>query len=153
MDGTPSSRADYALGHSARELERLVAQGRFIGDLTEHIFRLSGLSRGMRVLDVGCGAGDVSFLASSIVGPEGSVVGVDRSPQAIATAEQRATKAGISNVRFVVSDLAQLSVDEPVDAIVGRLVLMYFPKPAEVLQRLLPFVKPGGVVVFQELDG
>lgn len=153
MNPTPPDQREYALGHSAHELDRLVAQGRFIGDLTAHVFRLAGLSRGLRVLDIGCGAGDVSFLASSIVGPEGSVVGVDRSPDAIAVAERRAAEAHISNVRFVVSDLSELTLDAPVDAIVGRLVLMYFAKPADVLRRLLPFVKPGGVVVFQEIDG
>ena len=94
-----------------------------------------------------------SFLASSIVGPKGSVVGVDRSSQAIAVATQRAEQARTANVRFVATDLSELTLGAPVDAIVGRLVLMYFPKPADVLRSLLRFLKPGGLVVFQEIDG
>jgi SAM-dependent methyltransferase len=143
---------DYALGHAQPELDRLIAQGRFIGDLTEHILRLGGLKPGLRVLDIGCGAGDVSFLASRLVGPGGSVIGVDRSPEAIAAAQERARQARLTNVQFMAADLAQLTLTEPVDALIGRLVLMYFPKPAALLSRLLPFVKPGGCVIFQELD-
>jgi len=143
---------DYALGHAQPELDRLVFQGRFIGDLTGHVLRSAGLKPGMHVLDVGCGAGGVSFLARSIVGPAGAVTGVDRSPEAIAAAQQRAHEAQLSNVQFIASDLDALTNHPPVDALIGRLVLMYFPQPAVVLRKLLAFVKPGGLVTFQELD-
>jgi ubiquinone/menaquinone biosynthesis C-methylase UbiE len=143
---------DYALGHTRQELERLVVQGRFIGDLSGHMLGLAGLKSGMRVLDVGCGAGDLSFLALSLVGPSAAVIGVDRSPEAIAVAQQRAQQAQLPNVQFIATDLDKLVLDQPVDALIGRLVLMYFPKPAVVLRRLLPFVKPGGIVTFQEID-
>lgn len=143
---------DYVLGHTQHELDRLISQGRFIGDLTEHMLRLAGINSGMRVLDIGCGAGDVSFLVRSLVGPDGVVIGVDRAPEAIAIAQQRAQKADLSNVQFMATDLDQLILDKPVDALIGRLVLMYFPKPAVVLRHLLSFVKPGGIIAFQELD-
>ena len=79
----------YAFGDSARELERLIHQARFIGDLTREVLVEAGLSPGMRVLDIGCGPGDVSFLAASLVGPAGEVVGVDMSPAAIEVARTR----------------------------------------------------------------
>jgi len=144
---------DYALGHTQEELERLVQQGRFFGEMTEHMLLKAGLAPGMRVLDVGCGAGDVSFLAAKLVGPQGAVIGVDKAPEAIGYAQGRAQAAGLQNVRFIAADLAHFQLDgEPVDALIGRLVLMYFPDPAAVLRRLLTFVKPGGIVAFQELD-
>jgi SAM-dependent methyltransferase len=142
----------YILGHSADELDRLIEQARFFGDLTEHLLRLAGLAPGMRVLDVGCGAGDVSFLAARLVGPEGAVIGVDKAPEAIGAARARARAAGLANVEFLVVDAADLSLDAPVDALVGRLVLMYFAEPAAVLRRLLRALRPGGVVAFQELQ-
>ena len=142
----------YVLGHSDKELSRLIHQARFFGDLTEHVFRLAGLEPGMRVLDVGCGAGDVSFLAAGMVGPQGEVIGVDKSSEAVALASQRASAAGLTNVRFMTQDLFELTLDEPADALIGRLVLMYFADPAVILRRLTRFLKPGGLIVFHELD-
>ena len=153
MPSTGTQTNDYPLAHTREELERLVHQGSFIGDLTEHVLHKAGLAAGMRVLDVGCGAGDVSFLAARFVGPAGTVIGLDKAPEAIRYAQQRAQQAGLDNVRFVAADLAEFQLNgEPVDSLIGRLVLMYFPDPAAVLRRLLAFVKPGGIVAFQELD-
>jgi ubiquinone/menaquinone biosynthesis C-methylase UbiE len=142
----------YILGHSGEELNRLISQARFFGDLTAQVLLSAGLCEGMRVLDVGCGVGDVSFLAASIVGPEGRVLGVDKSPEAISLASQRATTAGLTNVQFLTQDLSNLVLDEPVDALIGRLVLMYFADPAVTLRRLTTFLKPGGVIAFHEMD-
>ncbi len=140
------------LTHTGSELERLIEQASFYGDLTEHVFRLARLAPGMRVLDIGCGAGDVSFLAARLVGPEGEVVGVDRSATATALATKRAAAAGVTNVRFLTEDVTDLTLPEPVDALVGRLVLMYFSDPAVLLRGLSALVRPGGLVVFHELD-
>lgn len=152
MHATPTADSAYVLGHANRELDRLIEQARFIGDLTAQVLTLAGLGEGMRVLDVGCGAGDVSLLAAQFVGPTGSVLGVDRSAEAIQVAEQRAMQAGLTNVRFQVTDVTELVIEEPVDALVGRLVLMYFADPAAVLRRLAAFVAPGGIIAFHELD-
>lgn len=144
---------DYVLGHTNHELERLVSQGAFFGELTGQVLRAAGLAPGMHVLDVGCGAGDVSFLAASLVGPHGSVVGIDRSKEAVAFAAQRARDAGVTNVRFDVRDVNDPGLTRRFDAVVGRLVLMYFPNPAEVLRCLTRLVVPGGIVAFHEIDG
>jgi SAM-dependent methyltransferase len=144
--------APYILGHDHDELARLIDQARFIGDLTDEVLRRAGVGPGMRVLDVGCGAGDVTFLAARLVGPTGTVLGVDRSPEAVAAASDRARAAGLANVSFAVADLAELTPPEPVDALVGRLVLMYLDDPAATLGRLAERVVPGGVVAFQEMD-
>ena len=149
---TQTQNYQQILTHTHSELDRLIEQARFFGDLTEHVFRLAGLEQGMRVLDIGCGAGDVSFLAAKIVGAAGEVIGVDKSPQATALASQRAAAAGLTNVQFITADLTELVLDEPVDALIGRLVLMYFSDPAVLLRRLCQFVQPGGLVVCQELD-
>jgi len=142
----------YVFGHSDAELQRLIEQSRFLADLTEQVLRQSGLAPGMRVLDIGCGAGDVSFLAASLVGAIGSVLGIDKSPEAVALARKRAVQAGLSNVQFEVADLADFRLTEPVDAIVGRAILMYLSDAAGVLRRLAEQVRPGGMIVFQEMD-
>ena len=59
----------------------------------------------MRVLDLGSGAGHVALLAARLVGPEGHVVGIERDPQAVASARERAAAAGVANVEFLIGDV------------------------------------------------
>jgi SAM-dependent methyltransferase len=82
---TETSNPNYMLGHSDKELARLGEQARIMGPITRRFFLEAGLAPGMRVLDVGSGAGDVSFLAADIVGDKGVIIGVDRSPIAVGT--------------------------------------------------------------------
>jgi len=94
----------------------------------------------------------VSFLVARLVGPKGAVLGVDRSADAVAIAEQRAQSAGLHNVTFVARDLQALRVGYEFDAVVGRLVLMYFADPVAMLRRVIDCVRPGGLVAFHEMD-
>jgi ubiquinone/menaquinone biosynthesis C-methylase UbiE len=79
----------YVLGHSDRELERLRLQAKLVDPITRQFLAEAGLAPGMRVLDIGSGAGDVSFLAAGLVRPAGQVVGVDRSATAVAQQHSR----------------------------------------------------------------
>jgi SAM-dependent methyltransferase len=106
----------------------------------------------MRVLDIGCGVGDVSLLAARIVGKAGSVLGVDRASSSVETARRRAASLGVTNLHFAKADAATLETDQRFDAIVGRLILLYLPHPATVLRDLLRYLRPGGIVAFQEYD-
>ena len=142
----------YVLGHSAEELNRLIDQARLFGELTEDVFVRAGIGPGMRVLDVGCGAGDVSFLLARVVGPSGAVVGVDRSEDAVAMANARAQVMGLAQVSFSQGELEAISLDQPVDAAVGRFVLMYSSEPSIALRRVAANVRAGGIVAFQEMN-
>ena len=77
---TPSEEI-YVLGHAKTEVQRLLLQGRLHDEFTEHAMHLAGLRPGMRVLDVGCGPGDVSLIAARLVGPTGTVLGVDAAAE------------------------------------------------------------------------
>ena len=144
--------AEYVLGHSDRELERLSAQARLLEPTTREYFVAAGVVPGMRILDVGSGSGDVAFLAAELVGAGGAVVGVDRAPAAIATARRRAEARSLRNVSFREGDPAELSFDEPFDAIVGRYVLLFQADRARMLRRLSRSLRPGGIIVFHEPD-
>ena len=89
------SEATYALGHSSAEIQRLANQGAMLRPITERLLRNAGIDAGMRVLDLGCGVGDVSMLAAELVGPAGSVVGIDRSQEVLNMAKERAQDAGL----------------------------------------------------------
>src|SRR5258708_40208856 len=67
------SGTKYILGHSPAEIQRLMSQAVTLRPITERLLRSAGIEPGMRVLDIGCGAGDVSMLAAELVGSTGSV--------------------------------------------------------------------------------
>ena len=155
MSTTPSAAAsgsNYVLGHADVEVQRLLLQGRLYDDYTEHALRLAGLRPGMRVLDIGCGPGDVSFIAARLVGPTGTVLGVDAAPEMVELARARAAERGLSAVHFTEAAIDAIALDEPVDAVVGRLILMHLPDPAATLRHLCSFVRTGGVIAFSEND-
>jgi ubiquinone/menaquinone biosynthesis C-methylase UbiE len=144
--------SDYLLGHADVEVQRLILQARLYNDYTEHALRLAGLRPGMRVLDVGCGPGDVSLIAARLVGPSGTVLGVDAAPEMMELARGRAAEQGLSAVHFTQAEIDEIALDEPVDAVIGRFILMHLPDPAAALRRLSSLVRPGGVVAFSEND-
>ncbi|HTS41643.1 MAG TPA: methyltransferase domain-containing protein [Xanthobacteraceae bacterium] len=132
------------------ERQRLIAQDRLVAPLTRRLLERAGIAAGMRVLDIGSGSGDVSFLVSRLVGPTGRVIGVDRDPAQVAFAEQRAKAEGLTNVQFMAKEFQDVTLDDNVDAIVGRLVLMYAANPIDALRRVLRNLRAGGVVALQE---
>lgn len=146
------SLVDYAMGHSSRELDRLSFQGTVFAPYTRHLLIEAGLMPGMRVLDVGSGSGDVSFLAADLVGSYGQVLGVDRSAAAVDRARTRAVRRNLSNIVFEVGNPASMQFDRPFDAIIGRFVLMYQDDPARSLRHMMRYLRAGGLVAFQELD-
>jgi SAM-dependent methyltransferase len=141
----------YALGYSDVEFRRLELQGALFHDLTDDVMRRAGIKPGMRVLDIGCGVGDVSILVGELVGPGGAVVGLDRSREAIDVARRRARAAGQHWVSFDVTELDEFSTKQRFDAIVGRLVLAYLPDPAGLLRRFTNYLCADGIFVFQEM--
>src|ERR1051326_7575944 len=92
--------ARYALGHSSREMERLATQARVFEPFTRRMLQEAGVSEGMRVLDIGSGAGDVALLCAALVGSSGRVIGVDKAETAVSQARARAQAEGFKNVTF-----------------------------------------------------
>jgi len=144
---------DYAFGRSRAEYGRLIEQAELVRPLTQRMLLAAGVTRGMRVLDVGCGVGDVSFLVGSLVGSEGSVVGVDLDAEALKLAEERRIASGITNVEFHQSDARAVDCGGRFDAAVGRFVLVFMKDPTATLRQVAERVRPGGIIAFQEMDG
>ena len=142
----------YALGHSERELKRLNAQARLVGPFTRQFFQEAGVTTGMRVLEVGSGAGDTAFAAAELVGETGEVIGTDRVAAAVEAATERARALKLRNVSFREGNPAEMTFERPFDAVVGRYVLLFQADPAAMLRGLKRHLRPGGVIVFHEPD-
>jgi len=141
----------YALGHSSAEVQRLKNQGDMLRPITERLLRSAGIDAGMRVLDLGCGAGDVSMLTAELVGPAGFVVGIDRSQEVLNVARKRAEEAGLRQISFVRASVEHFSVDEPFDLVIGRYILVHQPDPVALLRTAARLVRPGGALAFHEV--
>ena len=140
----------YAFRRDRGEYERLIDQAEIFRPLTERMLHGAGIGAGMHVLDIGCGAGDVSFQVSALVGDGGTVTGVDVDGDAIALAEQRRAEHGITNVSFRQADARYLDPGRLFDAAVGRFVLMFMPDPTAALRLFAARVRPGGILAFCE---
>jgi 2-polyprenyl-3-methyl-5-hydroxy-6-metoxy-1,4-benzoquinol methylase len=147
-----SAGDSYPLGYSDNETHRLEAQAAYLEDQTSDVLRRAGIGPCMRVLDLGCGIGDVSLLAAAIVGRNDSVLGIDRSGESVEVARRRAAARHIPNARFEIAELDTFEPAETFDAVVGRLVLLYQRNPVETLRRFAGFLRPGGIMAFQEID-
>jgi ubiquinone/menaquinone biosynthesis C-methylase UbiE len=153
MSGPEVSSREYVLGNSAHEQQRLKLQASIVGRWTENYLLAAGLERGMKVLDLGSGMGDVALLAAEIVGPSGSVTGIDRDNVVLEKANDRAIAQGHSAaVRFLHTDLANFHTDVHFDAVVGRYFLLYQPDPARALMHAAELLRPGGILCFHEMS-
>jgi SAM-dependent methyltransferase len=151
LSKTAAPGGDYVLGHSQREIRRLTTQAAILNPITERLMRNTRVGPGMRVLDLGCGAGDVSMLAAELVGSTGSVVGIDRNKDVLAVAAERARLAGFPQINFEQASAETFWSGEPFDLVIGRYVLIHQSDPAGLLRGAARLVRRGGSIAFHEI--
>jgi ubiquinone/menaquinone biosynthesis C-methylase UbiE len=99
---------------------------------------------GERVLDIGCGFGDTSQQIAGLVGPDGSVLGIDAAERFVETAREEAQEAGLGNVRFMVGDVQATTFEERFDYAFSRMGTMFFANPVVALRNVREAMEPGG---------
>ena len=101
---------------------------------------------GDRALDVGCGFGDTAQQIARLVGPSGSVLGVDIAPRFIEQAQREASEAGVENVNFEVRDVQQTTFDDQFDYVFSRFGTMFFDNPVPALRNLRAAMPEGALL-------
>lgn len=140
------------MGHDDRERRRLALQASILNPFTEQLLRRAGIASGMRVLDLGCGVGDVSLIAGRLAGRHGQVIAIDMDNDALAIGRQRAAEGGLNNISFQQGDVLNYHTDTLFDAVTGRHILLHAPDPLKLVQVSFALLNPGGVAAFQEYD-
>jgi arsenite methyltransferase len=108
-------------------------------------FSLGRLQPGERVLDLGSGAGTDSLVAAQMVGPEGSVTGVDMTPEMLAKARAAAAELGAHDVTFVEGEAESLPFrDGSFDVVISNGVIDLVPDKDAVFGELFRVLRPGG---------
>jgi ubiquinone/menaquinone biosynthesis C-methylase UbiE len=145
---------DYPFCKTSEEYERLSKQAKMWEFSTLRIFRQVGLSEGMSCLDVGCGTGAVMRLMGEMVGPMGSVTGIDMNGDAGRQAVEMLRAATNSRFSFIEQDLDAVSDGPggPFDLTFARKVIIHLRNPIAMLQKMYAWTKPGGYIVVQDYD-
>jgi ubiquinone/menaquinone biosynthesis C-methylase UbiE len=140
------------MGCADSERRRLALQAAILNPFTENLLRRAGLTRGMRVLDLGCGTGEVSLIAARLVGRDGAVTGVDVDARALDLARQRASDDDFPQVKFECRPIEDIPFSRRFDAVIGRHILVHMRDPIGILGRAAEWLRFGGVAAFHEFD-
>lgn len=113
---------------------------------TPHLLAAAALTDGQRILDIGCGCGEISLEVARAVGPSGHVVGLDVSRPMLARARDRAEDH--PNIELVEHDATTYEASAPFDTLVSRFGVMFFDDPTAAFTNLRRVTKPGGRISF-----
>jgi SAM-dependent methyltransferase len=142
----------YVLATGEAAAYRLRILHELYGLGTCRVLLQSGLDRGMRVADLGCGIGMVTELLAELVGAEGRVVGIDSSAAQLAQAREELSSGG-SNVTFIEASATDTGLSpESFDLVYCRFLLLHLPDPERALNEIFRLLKPNGILVCEDGD-
>jgi SAM-dependent methyltransferase len=149
----PQESAEYVLGGSEAELQRLRAQAAEHETTARWLLGEIGLGEDGRVLDVGCGPVGILPLLSEVVGSKGEVVGLEREARFVRIAKAEMARLGLTNVTILEADALSSGLEDgSFDLVHERLVMVNLPKRAELVARMTALAAPGGIVALQDID-
>jgi ubiquinone/menaquinone biosynthesis C-methylase UbiE len=119
-------------------------------EFTGPVLAEAGISRGMTVLDFGCGPGSFSVEAARIVGPVGSVYAVDVHPLALRSVRRKTEKLGLDNIKTILSECDTGLADESIHIALLYDVFHMLKRKEKVLDEIGRVLKPDGILSFSD---
>jgi SAM-dependent methyltransferase len=146
------ARFAESLGYSPELLSCLPSEASEVFAGVSNVSLAAPLQAGMRVVDLGCGAGLDSLIAAGRVGSVGRVIGIDFSAEMLSRARIAARKSGASNAYFIQSAAESLPLaDASVDLAMVNGIFNLNPFRAQIFMELARVVRSGGTVAGAEL--
>jgi precorrin-6B methylase 2 len=143
--------AEYILASGIKAQQRLRLLARICRPSTLALLERAGLKEGDRCLDVGCGSGDVTLDLARRVGPQGRAIGIDFDEDLVRLAREDARGHGVQNVEFRHQRAEHLD-ETGYDVVYARLLLTHLREPHHTLRAMVNAVRPGGVVVVEDVE-
>ena len=130
---------------------RLRVLSRVMRPTTLSLLDRAGIRPGMECLEVGCGSGDLALDLAQMVGAGGRVVATDIDEIKLRLARQEAEQQRLTNLEFRLTDIVE-DESEKFDFAHARFVLTHLPNPREALEKMWRAIRPGGILVLQDID-
>lgn len=144
---------DYFLDTGKNDDLRLKILNRMYNPVTIDFLGSIGLTKGMSILEYGCGTGSLAIALAKIVGETGKVTAIDSSPDSLQIAQDAAKMSNIDNIEFKLCNVDNISkLNIQFDLAYGRWVLLYTQNLSKSLESIIDSLKPGGILVCEELD-
>lgn len=144
---------EYALATGAAAVRRLHVLHNIYARAGRRVLLQAGLAPGIKVADFGCGVGVVSRMLAEMVGPSGSVTGIDVNGEQLEQARDLCASEGLTNTSFVEANACVTGLpDNSFDLAYCRFLLLHLPDPAACLAEMRRVLKPGGILFVEDGD-
>jgi SAM-dependent methyltransferase len=144
--------SQYILRGGAEGRERLRTLSRVMRPTSLALLQRAGIHPGMACLEIGCGGGDLAFDMARMTGASGSVVGTDFDQVELDLAKSEAANLRLSNIQFRLADITESALGGEFDLVHARFLLTHLPDPAAAVARMRRALRPGGMIVVEDID-
>lgn len=144
-------KSTYVLKSGEEGAKRLKILAGATWPTTQALLERVGLRSGMRCLDVGCGSGEVTLQIARVTGSKGEVVGVDADESILELAREEAERQHLK-AKFRIADALQLKEEPNFELVYSRFLLTHLPHPQSAVDGMVRAVKPGGIIVLEDID-
>jgi ubiquinone/menaquinone biosynthesis C-methylase UbiE len=144
--------ASYIIRGGEEDCARLAVISRVLSPTTRALLDRVEPLHGGRLIDAGFGGGDVTFELANRAGPAGRVIGLDADAVKVDLARRAAADRGVGNVEFHQADLLEAWPVNGASLVYIRFVLLHLTDPQRMLARARQALRPGGVLVIEDID-
>jgi ubiquinone/menaquinone biosynthesis C-methylase UbiE len=147
------SRTNYVLATGADAVRRLHVLHNIYSPTGRRFLLQAGLKEGMHVADFGCGVGATTRMLAEMVGPSGTVTGIDIDKAQLEQAAAWCRTGELENVSFVKAGAYSTGLPrDAFDLVYCRFLLLHLPDPVSCLREMRDVLKPGGLLAVEDGD-